>query len=198
MAESWVQISPFVLTKPRFQGVILMRNVSIAVLMAGIALLAGCKTAPVTAPVSSSTPTSAPAPASTGAAPASTTAPGQQLTAEQAAKQALAQVGYVVYFDYDSAELKSESAAVVAAHAKYLSTSSSLKLRLEGSTDERGSREYNVGLGERRAQSVRKALLLQGVAESQITTLSYGEERPAVDGHDEAAWAKNRRVEFAY
>jgi len=71
-------------------------------------------------------------------------------------------------------------------------------VRLEGSTDERGSREYNIGLGERRAQAVRRALLLQGVAESQITTVSYGEERPAVTGHSEDAWAKNRRVEIVY
>ena len=65
-------------------------------------------------------------------------------------------------------------------------------------TDERGSREYNIGLGERRAQAVRRALLLQGVAEAQISTVSYGEERPAVAGHDEAAWSKNRRVEIVY
>jgi peptidoglycan-associated lipoprotein len=175
-----------------------MRNVSFAVLMAGVALLAGCKTTPVAPPASSSAPTSAPAPANTGAAPTTNAAPAQQLTAEQAAKQALTQVGYVVYFDYDSSELKPESAAIVAAHAKYLASNASLKVRLEGNTDERGSREYNVGLGERRAQAVRQALLLQGVTDSQITTLSYGEERPAVEGHDEAAWAKNRRVEFAY
>jgi peptidoglycan-associated lipoprotein len=71
-------------------------------------------------------------------------------------------------------------------------------VRLEGHTDERGSREYNIGLGERRAQTVRRALLVQGVAEAQITTVSYGEERPAVAGSDEAAFAQNRRVEFVY
>ncbi len=72
------------------------------------------------------------------------------------------------------------------------------RVRLEGSTDERGTREYNIGLGERRAQVVRNALLAQGVAAAQITTVSYGEERPAVEGHDEAAYAQNRRVEFVY
>jgi peptidoglycan-associated lipoprotein len=71
-------------------------------------------------------------------------------------------------------------------------------VRLEGNTDERGSREYNIGLGDRRAQSVRRALLLQGVSEGQLTIVSYGEERPADPGHDEAAWAKNRRVEIVY
>jgi peptidoglycan-associated lipoprotein len=71
-------------------------------------------------------------------------------------------------------------------------------VRLEGHTDERGSPEYNIGLGERRAQAVRRALMLQGVTEAQVTTVSYGEERPAAAGQDETAWAKNRRVEFIY
>jgi peptidoglycan-associated lipoprotein len=122
----------------------------------------------------------------------------QQLSAEELAKQQLAQVGMVVYFDYDSSDLKPESNAIVTAHAKYLASNGSLKVRLEGNTDERGTREYNIALGERRAQAVRRALLLQGVTEGQITTLSYGEERPAVQGSDESAYAKNRRVEFGY
>jgi peptidoglycan-associated lipoprotein len=71
-------------------------------------------------------------------------------------------------------------------------------VRLEGNTDERGSREYNIGLGERRAQSVRRALTLQGVTDAQITTVSYGEERPAVTGHTEEAWGRNRRVDIVY
>jgi peptidoglycan-associated lipoprotein len=104
----------------------------------------------------------------------------------------------VVYFDFDSSEIKGTGTDVVAAHAKYLATHSGTRVRLEGHTDERGSREYNIGLGERRAQSVRRALLLQGASDAQISTVSYGEERPAVPGHDEAAWAKNRRVEIVY
>jgi peptidoglycan-associated lipoprotein len=103
-----------------------------------------------------------------------------------------------VYFDFDSSEIKGEGTDIVAAHAKYLAANPGTRVRLEGHTDERGSREYNIGLGERRAQSVRRALLLQGAADAQITTVSYGEERPAVPGHDEAAWAKNRRVEIVY
>jgi peptidoglycan-associated lipoprotein len=103
-----------------------------------------------------------------------------------------------VYFDFDSSEIKGEGTDIVAAHAKYLAANPTARVRLEGHTDERGSREYNIGLGERRAQSVRRALLLQGAADAQISTVSYGEERPAVAGHDEAAWAKNRRVEFVY
>ena len=104
----------------------------------------------------------------------------------------------IVYFDFDSSEIKGAATDLVAAHAKYLATHSGTRVRLEGHTDERGSREYNIGLGERRAQAVRRALLLQGATDAQITTVSYGAERPAVTGHDEAAWAKNRRVEIVY
>jgi len=104
----------------------------------------------------------------------------------------------VVYFDFDNSEIKGTGTDVVAAHAKYLAGHPGTRVRLEGHTDERGSREYNIGLGERRAQSVRRALLLQGAADAQISTVSYGEERPAAPGHDEAAWAKNRRVEIVY
>src|ERR1700681_888873 len=103
-----------------------------------------------------------------------------------------------IYFDFDSSEVKADYNGLVAAHARYLASNPSIRVRLEGNTDERGSREYNIGLGERRAQSVRRALLLQGAADAQISTVSYGEERPAVPGHDEAGWAKNRRVEIVY
>ncbi len=103
-----------------------------------------------------------------------------------------------VYFDFDSSQIKPEFLTLIAAHAKYLAGNSTVRVRLEGNTDERGTREYNIGLGERRAQAVRQALMLQGVADAQITTVSYGEERPAVTGHTEAAWAKNRRVDIVY
>ena len=172
-----------------------MRIASMVVLMAGVVALAGCKTAPVAPPPAAPAETTG---TGTSGYQAPTSETGQQMTAEQMAKQDLARVGMVVYFDYDSSEIKPEYSAVIAAHAKYLATNSNLKVRLEGNTDERGTREYNIGLGERRAQAVRRALLLQGVTEAQVTTLSYGEERPAVEGHDESAYAKNRRVEFAY
>jgi peptidoglycan-associated lipoprotein len=103
-----------------------------------------------------------------------------------------------VYFEFDSSEIKGDGTDIVAAHAKYLAANHGARVRLEGHTDERGSREYNIGLGERRAQAVRRALLLQGAADAQISTVSYGEERPAAAGHDETAWAKNRRVEIVY
>ena len=104
----------------------------------------------------------------------------------------------MVYFDYDSSEIRAEYLDVVAAHAAYLVKYPAARVRLEGHTDERGSREYNIGLGERRGQAVRKALMLQGVADAQVATVSYGEERPAVEGSDEAAYAQNRRVELAH
>ena len=104
----------------------------------------------------------------------------------------------IVYFDFDSSEIKGSGTDVVASHAKFLAGHSGTRVRLEGHTDERGSREYNIGLGERRAQAVRRALLLQGATDAQISTVSYGEERPAVSGHDETSWAKNRRVEIVY
>jgi peptidoglycan-associated lipoprotein len=104
----------------------------------------------------------------------------------------------IVYFDYDSSDIRPEFVDVVAAHGRFLSSNATIRVRLEGHTDERGSPEYNIGLGERRAQTVKRALLLQGVAESQIATVSYGEERPAVAGSEETAYAKNRRVEIVY
>ncbi len=104
----------------------------------------------------------------------------------------------VVYFDYDQAEIKSEFNEMLAAHGQYLAMNATATLRLEGNTDERGSREYNIGLGERRAQSVRRALMLQGAAANQLTTVSYGEERPASTGSTEEAWRLNRRVELVY
>lgn len=105
----------------------------------------------------------------------------------------------VFYFDFDSDLVKSEYERALQAHADYIKRSQArLTIRLEGHADERGSREYNIGLGERRGNAIKKALLLHGVAGDQLAVLSYGEERPADPGHDEAAWAKNRRVELVY
>ena len=104
----------------------------------------------------------------------------------------------IIYFDYDSAEIRADSQEVVTAHARYLANNPATRVRLEGHADERGSREYNIGLGELRAQAVRRVLMLQGVGEAQLSTVSYGEERPAVAGSDEDAYAQNRRVEIIY
>ena len=104
----------------------------------------------------------------------------------------------VVYFDYDEAEILPEFNALLQAHGQFLARNPTSQLRLEGHADERGSREYNIGLGERRAQSVRRVLMLQGAASTQFTTVSYGEERPAQTGSDDEAWRLNRRVELVY
>jgi peptidoglycan-associated lipoprotein len=104
----------------------------------------------------------------------------------------------VVYFDYDEAEILPEFNALLEAHGRDLAQNPNKQLRLEGHADERGSREYNIGLGERRAQAVRRVLMLQGAAGTQFTTVSYGEERPAQTGSDDEAWRLNRRVELVY
>lgn len=104
----------------------------------------------------------------------------------------------VIYFDYDSAKVNEDSMALLEAHGNFLASNGNVHVTLAGHTDERGSREYNIALGDRRAQSVRRILLFQGASTDQIDTISYGEEQPAVLGHDEAAWSKNRRVELHY
>ncbi|HSH30951.1 MAG TPA: peptidoglycan-associated lipoprotein Pal [Thiohalobacter sp.] len=103
-----------------------------------------------------------------------------------------------IYFEFDSSEVAAADREIVAAHARYLAANPQQQVVLEGHADERGSREYNIGLGDRRAQSVRRMLEFQGVAPDQIRTVSYGEEKPAVEGHDEQAWSRNRRVEIVY
>ena len=103
-----------------------------------------------------------------------------------------------IYFEYDSASLTDESLAILETHGSFIAGNGEVKVRLEGHADERGSREYNIALGDRRAQSVRRVLLFQGASTDQVDTVSYGEEQPADPGHGEEAWAKNRRVELIY
>lgn len=104
----------------------------------------------------------------------------------------------VIYFDYDKSELPDEYRPIVQAHANFLGANPRARVVLEGHTDERGSREYNVALGERRAEATRRLMLFMGAAEDQIETVSFGEERPVALGHDESAWQQNRRVEIIY
>ena len=104
----------------------------------------------------------------------------------------------VIYFDYDSFEVKADSAATLEANARYLNANRTRRVNLEGHTDERGGREYNLALGQKRAEAVRRALSLLGVPETQMEAVSFGEEKPAQTGFDEAAFAKNRRVELTY
>ena len=104
----------------------------------------------------------------------------------------------VIYFDYDQSSVQPEYLDVVRAHAQYLATNPQVTVRLEGHADERGSREYNLGLGENRANAIRNLMMAEGVSDNQLVVVSYGEERPASFGHNEEAWALNRRVELVY
>ncbi|MFO7788354.1 MAG: peptidoglycan-associated lipoprotein Pal [Halospina sp.] len=129
----------------------------------------------------------------------------EDMTAEERAEKSLEeakekamQAASAIYFDFDSSEIRRESQSILEAHAAYLAEDDDASVVLEGHTDERGSREYNMALGERRAESVARFLRVNDVSEEQIETVSYGEEKPAVEGDDEEAWAENRRVEINY
>jgi peptidoglycan-associated lipoprotein len=179
-----------------------MRRALSIVLIAASLCLAACAHKPPqpTSTAQTAVPTTGAGPESSGAAGANANE-GAGANAGQGEAGALHEgllAKRTVYFDFDSSEIKGDGTDIVAAHAKYLAANPSVHVRLEGNTDERGSREYNIGLGERRAQAVRRALLLQGASDSQISTVSYGAERPVDPGHDEAAWAKNRRVDIVY
>lgn len=103
-----------------------------------------------------------------------------------------------IYFAFDSSKVEQEYMDIIQRHAAFLAQYPGIEVRVEGHTDERGSREYNIGLGARRAESVSRLLQVNGAAGTQIETISYGEEVPAREGHNEQAWAKNRRVELVY
>jgi peptidoglycan-associated lipoprotein len=165
--------------------------VSTTLVLASLLLLAGCpkpiKETPPPPQTTSTTDTNAVDNANSTMDDTATQGPSGELLSKR-----------IVYFDFDSADIRADSQSIVAAHAAFLAKNPNQKVRLEGHADERGSREYNIGLGERRGQGVRRALMLQGVAEAQLSTVSYGEERPAVAGSDEQAYAANRRVEIVY
>ena len=170
------------------------KSLVLLVILAASLAIGGCKSKPVKPDANAGANSSQSGADSSGVGRASASEEGAEAPGPQEGLLAKR----TIYFDFDSSEIRGEGADIVAAHAKYLSKNTGMKVRLEGHTDERGSREYNIGLGERRAQAVRRALLLQGAGESQLSTVSYGEERPAAAGSDEAAWAKNRRVELVY
>lgn len=104
----------------------------------------------------------------------------------------------IVYFDFDQSTVRADYLDVISAHADYLAANPQVVVRLEGHADERGTREYNLGLGENRANAVRSLMMAQGVADNQLMVVSYGEERPTTYEHNEEAWALNRRVELVY
>jgi len=173
-------------------------------LLALAAAVAGCSS-PVKLDEAAQVETRTPGSAATtpGGAAAAGTAQSQvatvdlarQRAAEEAAALA-ASLPRVMYFDFDSFVLRAEYKPAVEGYAKLLTGDRSRRLALEGHADERGGREYNLALGQKRAEAVARSLELLGVNTAQIEAVSFGEERPADNGHDEAAWAKNRRVEL--
>lgn len=120
------------------------------------------------------------------------------LNATQGTAQGPVGVARIIYFDFDSYTVKPEYQSVLDAHARYLKSHTATRVTLEGNTDERGGREYNLALGQKRADAVRRSLGLLGVPESQMEAVSFGKEKPAVQGNSEDAYAKNRRVELTY
>jgi peptidoglycan-associated lipoprotein len=170
-----------------------------ATIAAVVATFAGCaspvdvgtkKEAPIETPATNTTP---PAPAATREV-APVVAP--EVDALNDPKGVLAKRS--VYFDFDSYVIKAEFQSLVEAHAKYLRDHKARKVSIEGNADERGSREYNLALGQKRAEAVKKALTQLGVSESQLEAVSLGEEKPRASGHDESSWAENRRGDLRY
>jgi peptidoglycan-associated lipoprotein len=159
----------------------------ILAIVAATFLLAACETASQVSGDSAST--SASNSASSSAASSSSSASAEKTPAEK-----LAQVGDTVNFDFDSAELTVSARSTLNRQSAFLSLNPDLKIVIEGHADERGTREYNLALGERRATAVRDYLVAKGINAARVRTVSYGKERPAVSGSDEAAWAKNRRA----
>jgi peptidoglycan-associated lipoprotein len=131
---------------------------------------------------------------------ASTESQVAPVLAEQAPAAVVGPTGVsrIVYFDYDSYVLKSEFQSLIEAHARFLKANDRHRISIEGHTDERGGREYNLALGQRRSEAVRRALDLLGIRDSRIEAISFGEEKPALPGHEEAAWSRNRRAEIVY
>lgn len=139
-------------------------------------------------------PTTAP---STGAATQNPVTP-VDVTKQADSASGPAGVGKSIYFDYDSFSIKDEFKPLVDAHAKFLRANPTRRSNLEGNTDERGGSEYNLALGQKRSDAVRRALVLLGVPDSQLEATSFGKEKPKAQGSNEAAWAENRRVDFSY
>jgi peptidoglycan-associated lipoprotein len=185
----------------------------LALALACASLFAACSSTPVDQPTTSTTATtsgSAPAaagstaPSGSSGTTAATPSAGSQASASGTALPAHLDPNSVisrdrlVFFDFDSDVLDAVDRALVETHARYLTGASSLSIRIEGHADERGSAEYNLALGQRRADSVRRAMSLLGVSAGRIETTSWGEERPLEAGHDESAWSRNRRAELVY
>jgi peptidoglycan-associated lipoprotein len=170
-------------------------KLTLAVGLLAVLGLAGCATSSKTDAPAPGGPSTAPAPgAATGTAPKQDAAKAEVSTSD--ADQL--PVDWRVHFAFDSNALDDGNRKVIEDHARYLVKNPSVKVQLEGHTDERGTREYNLALGERRAQAVEKMLRVLGVAGNRVSMTSFGEEKPAAPEHNEEGWALNRRVEIIY
>jgi peptidoglycan-associated lipoprotein len=163
-------------------------------------LLAGCSTQP-TAPVDDKSTTGTPAAGTPGTTTSGATTSG--VTGAPGAMSPLKDPNNIlskrsVYFEFDSFVVEDKYKALIDAHARYMAANRSAKVTLQGNTDERGSREYNIALGQKRADAVKRAMTLMGVQEIAIETVSFGKEKPRREGHDEGSWAENRRVDILY
>jgi peptidoglycan-associated lipoprotein len=169
-----------------------------ALLAAGLAL-AGCSSTPITPP-----PAPAPAPAPVVQAPAPAPAPVPQTRVapvevpDYLNPKSLIATERSVYFGFDNFAVKPDYDAMLQRHGAYLVKNTQLAVKVEGNADERGSAEYNLALGQKRAEAVVKALKTYGVRDGQMEAISWGKEHPKATGHDEAAWAQNRRADIAY
>jgi peptidoglycan-associated lipoprotein len=163
-------------------------------------LLAGCQTTPKTeeqgAPVEERTPAAGASTAGTTGSAVSGTQTGAQGNPLKDPRSPLSKRS--VYFDFDSYVVKDEYKPLIEAHAKYLQSNRNAKMTIQGNADERGSREYNIALGQRRADTVKRMMLLLGATDVQVETVSFGKEKPKSEGHDESAWAENRRDDIVY
>ena len=156
------------------------------------------KSAAAIAASSTSARSAAAAAAASSSAAAAAASSSAAAAAASASAAALAMRERIVYFDFDSFVIRAEARPIIEAHGRRLRADDKLRVALEGHTDDRGGREYNLGLGQKRADAVRKALSFMGVADSQMEAVSFGKEKPAVPGNTEAAMQENRRVEINY
>ena len=179
-----------------------MKNSTLGALMTlACAALVGCSSTPVAPPASAkplvaTVPVAPAAPGSGSPVTASTTSIAP-LPAYLDPKSPIS-TQRSVYFDFDDFSVKNEYRGLIERHGKYLTYMSKLAIKIEGNADERGSAEYNLALGQKRAEAVRKALEIYGVNGSQLEAVSWGSERPKVQGHDETAWVQNRRADLSY
>ena len=162
------------------------------------AAMVGCSSVPLdNVPVEDKSATAV-APEPGGAAGTQSSVAPVAADTASATAQGPANVARIIYFDYDSYVIKPQFQSLLEAHARFLKANTGRRVSLEGHTDERGGREYNLALGQRRSEAVRRALGLLGVADNQMEAVSFGKEKPVAPGSDEASWAQNRRVEIVY